>query len=377
MRKALVILVDGLPFWKRSSELTPFLDSLPAAPLEPGLGFSINLYPEMLAGKQPDDLGFFNKWKLREPLQEPGPPARMGRRVLDVSRVSFPGSRVLHKLLEPLTGPTGNVPFRYLPYFELNPKREVFDGAPYPTVFDHGSWRKIVASFDKQAGVGRRDAAAVAACKDVLDSGDNVFLLLADLDATAHARGIGSAFDRHLRQVDTWCRELVDRWQQCHGPGGAAVIMSDHGMAKVDPDGVVTHGLERRFGGATAASFVYMLESVMLRVWVRDPTLHEPIRAYLESLDFGFLMTNDERRRHGIATPGFGDLIFMLDEGKVFYPNFFGGRRPKAVHGYDPRCSSQHGVVACTEDVPLPPRSADVYPFLLSLLGAGSETVRA
>lgn len=370
MKPTLVILVDGLPHWA-VDENASFLADLGAKPLRPSLGFSVNLYPHLLAGKTPDDLGFFNKWSLapEERLRSPGPWKRAALRALDLSRANFTASRILHKALERLrvTAPTGNVPFRLLPYFELSPKREIFDDAPYENLFSFGDWEKIIASYIPR-GWGRRDELAVEKARKAISAGaSHVFLLLADVDAVAHARGVGGRFVEQIRQTDSWCRELTKLFLRRHGSDARVVVLSDHGMAATERSGGVNPRLEQRFGRASPDTFLYMVEAVMLRVWAWDESLERRIRESLGEGE-GWILSPEERAEFGITTPGFGHLIYLLPEGKVFFPNFFGGRFPRAVHGYHPKEDSQQGIVASTLGSTLPHNTNEMYPFLRNVV---------
>lgn len=377
--KLLLVLVDGLPYWKVSSELTPFLASIPVqGPLEPGIGFSINIYPELFAGKQPDDLGYFNKWRLKQPEEYALPPwlARLAARMADLSRVSQLGSRALHKLWERISGEENlaNVPFRLLHYYARNPAKEILKTDDYPTVFN--MWdMKLLLSYEFPGRLGEKDGEAVSAALHAMQSDASLFVLLGDLDTTAHVYGLDERFDVQIRRLDVWVEELAEAFQRSHGSEAHIVVLSDHGMARTDPRKAVLLNLERRFGPICYDRYVPFVDALMLRVWVRDQKLLAGMADYLGGVGGGRILSEEERRYFGVLNPDFGDIIFLLEEGYAFYPSFFGARFPKAMHGYHPKLDSQqayYGYIG-TDSVQLPTRSLEVFSVFQTLRSRGRE----
>jgi hypothetical protein len=84
------------------------------------------------------------------------------------------------------------------------------------------------------------------------------------------------------------------------------------------------------------------------------------------------LVTAKERQTYGLTSPGFGDFIFVLDEGLAFAPSTFARHKPAGMHGYHPLAPGQQAV--CIHFGPpwrgdLPQRMTDVYHMLRSALG--------
>jgi hypothetical protein len=372
-RALLLVLMDGLPYAKVSPGLAPFLASLPAqGPVEPGLGFSINIYAEMFAGRQPDDVGYFNKWRLKKP-EEIVPPNWLSgalATLADVSRVSQLASRGLHKIWERLTGRgnLANIPFRLLPFFAPNPSDEVFETADYPTAFRDWSMH-ILRSPDFPGSLGIKDERTVEAALEAAASRRSVFVLLGDLDGIAHAHGMSDDFDNHIRRMDKWCRQLSDAFGALHGERAHVVFVSDHGMAPTDAREAVSVDLEKVFGPVSYEKYVPFVDALMLRVWVQDPALLPDIEGYLGGLSPGRVLSGEERRHYGVMNRAFGDVILLLDEGSAFFPSFFGARFPLALRGYDPRLDSQQAFFgyAGTEAVSPPSRAVQVYEVLKAL----------
>mgnify|MGYP001069544371 CR=1 FL=1 len=343
--RLLLILVDGLPYYKVSSDLAPFLASVRVrGPLEPGLGFSINIYPELFAGRQPDDLGYFNKWGLKraEDFAQPRRIARLLAGVADVSRVSQLASRALHKLWEGAIGEKNlaNIPFQLLPFYARNPSEEVLETDAYPTVFSIWGTR-LLLSYKFPGRLGEKDNRTVEEALRAMGSGASLFVLLGDLDGIAHVHGLDARFDAHLRRLDVWVEELVRAFRQRHGSAAHVVVVSDHGMARTDPSKAVSLRLQRRFGHIRYDTYVPFWDALMLRIWVQDQGLLSDMLDYVSGFEFGRVLSEEDRQYFGVTKREFGDIIFLLKEGFAFYPSFFGARFPKALHGYDPKLDSQ------------------------------------
>jgi predicted AlkP superfamily pyrophosphatase or phosphodiesterase len=172
--------------------------------------------------------------------------------------------------------------------------------------------------------------------------------------------------------LDGWCHELIETFGARHPDGHQVVICSDHGMADVER--AVDAGLRSRFGAPRPGRYVYFLDANMLRVWSDDARLRDDVGAFLRERGDGVLLTPAQRVRHGIASPAFGDHVFVLDEGAIFWPGWYGGYFPRGMHGYMPDIASQqaifiHAGTGAAADRPLPARSRDIHAFLQDMFG--------
>jgi hypothetical protein len=83
---------------------------------------------------------------------------------------------------------------------------------------------------------------------------------------------------------------------------------------------------------------------------------------------------DDERARHGLTNPAFGDIVAVLDEGWCFQPSTFARHIPRAMHGYHPEVASQHAVLAHRGAHPpslAATRTLDAYAVFEAALGRG------
>jgi len=92
-------------------------------------------------------------------------------------------------------------------------------------------------------------------------------------------------------------------------------------------------------------SYVYFVDSTLIRIWLFDHALENTIHDYISSTVPGKFLTWEERRKYGVDTQIAGDLLFVCEEGVAPLPSFAGGARAKALHGYLPENMNQHGIM--------------------------------
>jgi hypothetical protein len=198
---------------------------------------------------------------------------------------------------------------------------------------------------------GDNDAFA-ALCRDLRKAGTGpvrAFLAMAELDHIFHRDGKGSsAYTEYVARVD---EQLETIWglllERANRP--RLCLISDHGMAPVER--VVTFDLEKAVGGV-GRRYGYFVDATMARVWANDLEALSEIRRWLDTSGMpGRCLDAEERKRWGISSNEFGDLIFLLDEGVTFAPNFFGDRPCRAMHGYWPSLESQQGLIASSVEL--------------------------
>ncbi len=372
----LLIFIDGFPHYvlKKDNFFIGQLDTV--APLQPGFGFSVNIFAELYAGLTPDDAGYLNIWELEQgddfgrTAVRVAPLKKAAQRIVDrFTRRPQQFSRLLHKVYERIVheGNIGNIPFSYLPYFRRSsgarPINYIFD-EPGMMVFRH---EQIPGS------IWDRDEAAYARALDSVKRGDSVFVTFGSLDHTGHLAGPGSPrFVQRAKLVDGWCKEMIEAFLAAHSQDGHVVICSDHGHT--DVHATVSLDFEKRFGKPGFDTYWYFLDSTMARVWVKDQQLRGRIAEFLGHHPDGTLLDDAKRAEYGISNQSFMDLLFVLHAGKTLWPSWTGGRFPKGMHGYLPKEPSQQGIfvfhgpdAAKEHPLPLPIRSRDVYHFLRRL----------
>ena len=85
MKKVLLVFIDGLQY-DIAIEKMNILKKANNSRIIPGIGFSNNIYPEMLCGKNPDEIGYFNEWS---PIKDKKNKLPFYLRFLDIFRSSL------------------------------------------------------------------------------------------------------------------------------------------------------------------------------------------------------------------------------------------------------------------------------------------------
>jgi hypothetical protein len=363
MPASLWIFIDGLGY--EDAVANTRLKELRSSPVTPGIGFSNNLYPEMLCGTNPDEIGYFNEWSPVEMPRE--------RRVpffhwLDAFRGMLYVNAGLRKiLLRKVFGmDAANIPFRYLHLFAPQGSHDFRDLGDGSLLSEHHF--HIVDSVEHRGRPGPRDIRALDEMDATLEH-RNTFLSLVDYDNLQHIFGVGSPETRaHLEIVLERTARLAERFVG-YDSENTVYLFSDHGMAPVSS--VVDLAVEKQLGPMDPSSYLYFIDSTMIRFWVRDPQLAPSIRDFLSSLEHGEILSERERAAAGVTSPDFGDFIFRAHEGVMYAPNFFGARPAKAMHGYDPELPLQQaffGEIAGRTDASLPRASKEIHGFFEALM---------
>jgi hypothetical protein len=359
----IIILIDGMPYNYVNEDKAPFLNSIKRKGFKPGPGYSLNIYNELLAGKNPDDVGFFNIWKLKENHGLIPKLRSYAGSLLDLLITNFYLSRVMHYALfkfKILGADYSNIPFRLIPFVDKIPAKTVFE-VDYETILTKYDFKVLNAS-KVNAKAGARDETLIGELKESVGKG-NVFVLMADLDALAHKAGMSTEFDSHLLKCDKWVESVA---AQCEMVGESLVILSDHGMKKVKESDSFSVNVEKACGRASSSSYLYFLDATMIRFWIYDESFRVKIESYMNSLEEVFEINKSRRSQLGITKKDFGDLIYFTKEGKYIHPCFLGSSHPLALHGYDPDFLSQEAYLGGiningTGEVD---KAVDMYKFL-------------
>lgn len=355
----LILFVDGLPYGQIGK--TSYLQTLKGTSVRPGFGYSVNQQAELFADSSPDDLGYFGEWTHILGTERSFPLSLLG----SMRRVSPIVDRGVHYVLDRKLGiECANIPFGSLPLFERVGQYPLTDEFDEETVLDRYGVERIVPDFEP-IPYDEKDKVATQRAVEVIRSGvGNLLVSLPGLDGTGHNHGVGSAeYDNRLREVDEHCRRIVSEFERVN-QNPSVVIVSDHGMANANR--TVDLGMEERFGPPTPESVVYFYDSLYLRCWVDDEADRREVESYLESKNVGEVLEHSVREANGVSNRAHGDVLFILDEGYSFAPNYFGLQSMSAYHGYHPDNESQqatflhHGFTPRTE----PNRLSDVYGIL-------------
>jgi len=364
---SLIVFVDAFPY----SELmkAPFLNGFRyRRPLVPNIGYSVNLQAEIFTGKSPDDLGYFCDWKF-DPEKSPFRSWNKILSLLTPLEFGYLPRRFVHKVLSRFRGvECKDIPMRFLPH--LSPtKRDVFSmDFPGGSLFTQFGFA-IIKCTDFRGELWERDVAVFEKAKEELKTRPRLVLMLGALDGCGHWEGVGSAkWDSLIGALDDKCRELCEVYER-HYRGGTVAVLSDHGMSNVQRG----HKIDlSRLNGKRCKCFV---DGTIIRVWSGDEDVLDDASKYLNSVDWGSLLSEAERRDAGITNREFGDLIFIANEGEQICPSFWGAKLSKGMHGY--RASNkQMGIALLSWEPRMAPRewaAQQVYRELRRAMGEGED----
>ena len=194
------------------------------------------------------------------------------------------------------------------------------------------------------------------------------------VDSAGHAIGPDApGMGRSVEAADGLLGQLVDGIARLpHGARVILVVVSDHGMATLDPER--RHALAELMdldgirAVTTGLPIGLHVADVTRRTEVRD-TLNEGLRDAR-----AYLREEVPARLHYRASPRIGDVVVIPDEGATVQVRR-SASSPRGLHGWDPHLPSMHGIFLAAGPGIVPGthltavESVDVYPLLAHLLG--------
>jgi hypothetical protein len=363
----------------------------------------------MFTGTYPDTSGNFSAYGY-DPENSPftwvrslGPLAKMYR-----GRLAMVPARAAVKRVTKMK--TGNfhtdpawIPGEFLPYFELvEDTKPVFDpGAlPFTSVFDLCR-EKSKPFFYGAHPVSGDDEEIYNMVLERIQRRDPTELYVAQfsaMDEGCHRHGPilppdwTRAEDQSDRDIEKMRRELleIDRkirviheHLQANYENVNLLILGDHGMAPVRRRVNVLKDLKST-GMKPSKDYVVFLDSTFAKIWFRNETARRRITAHLEGVDYGWMLSPEERRalRIDFKHRRYGDLMLAAKPGVLFWPDYFHiVERPiKGMHGYiDKREETESALLLHGPDVPRRDVGkrvlVDVFSTLTDLVGLPGNDV--
>ena len=165
---------------------------------------------------------------------------------------------------------------------------------------------------------------------------DLVILKLNSLDRLGHTYGpLSREVRARLEYLDAEI-ERSFRVLRKEYKGLFYIVMSDHGMTPVEKTIDIEKILSREVSAKPLKDYVYYIGSTFTSFWFFNNSAREEVMSILQKLrSYGRILSDEELTMLGISKELYGHLIFALNEGIVFFPNFFQRRNiPKGMHGY-------------------------------------------
>lgn len=368
MDSNLIIFIDAFP--NIHLEWAPFLKSFPCQGIvQSGIGYTVNLSAELFSGRRPDEVGFFNKWTYAED----GPLAKYQvyekfLKVIEKNR--FFEKKVREKYKKVLK--TSSIPICLVPWLKkkcMDVKSDMFS---YANIFNTNK-EFVIIEPTGYTGIDQDESIYLRAKNEIQKNANNIFCYFLGLDSVAHTYGISSIDVKNkIQTLDVWINELYQLFLTKQ-KNVNFIVVSDHGMADVhrlvEPS-IWIKKIKKNAKGRV----IYFIDSVMVRFWFQQKEDIHIIEEFLGEWKDGRVVSYEEREKFGITKRDGGDILFMLDEGKLFFPDFFMGKYRKqnesarAMHGYLPLSETLQGILLYRgkEKVSIPKviETKDVYRWL-------------
>jgi len=163
-----------------------------------------------------------------------------------------------------------------------------------------------------------------------------ILLRLASPDRLGHKYGPESEEVRkRVREIDEIVKELIKTGTESDS-SMHFVIFSDHGMVPVKGH-VDLISLLRGLPVRIPEEYIVFLNSTVANFWFGTNKVREMVTKELGNIEQGMVLDKPKLKELGIDGIGaeYGDLLFALKEGYVFFPDFYRRRKlPKGMHGY-------------------------------------------
>lgn len=320
-------------------------------------GYSCTAIPTILTGSPPSEHGHFSFFlhNGQSPFESLAPLGLIPEFIAGRGRVR----NKISGLVKRLYGFTGyfqlyNVPFEYLKYFDYCEKQDLYQPgglAPCQTLFDELHSRNVnffVSDWRKS------EKYNLAQAKEVIDKGevDLAYIYTAELDGLLHFRGKGHPdiakkvehYEKHLIEILSVARK---RYKEV-----SFAIFSDHGMNDIFEDVELMKpiaDLKLEFG----EDYIACYDSTMARFWFKKEEAKKAIQEVLRAESRGRILTKEELSTWGSWFPDgrYGELIFLMDPGRLIVPSFMGKKTMKGMHGYDPSCADAAAMMVSNEEI--------------------------
>ncbi len=377
-RLVLMVIIDALDHCLSGDHA--FLPEYASArpPVRSMLGFSSANIPTIMTGLPPDRHGHFMMYRK---AGRDGVFRRIAPVVSALSRLTGRHWQLRRWTARQIrmSGITGyfslyEVPLRWIGRFDLCQRRSLFRPGGFCGI-------ESLVDILTEDGKGRAwgwDVPEEQAFREVEEEiGRGVMRALMVytpfLDGLLHAVGpfdpqARGALDRYQEVLRLWMKIAAGRYGEVR-----LFVFGDHGMAPVHSHHDIWSGL-RSLSARAPGEYLYFLDSTMARFWFFSDRARNEVMSFLGEQEYGRILHEQELADLGCAfrEQEYGEVIFLLHEGRILVPSFMGSQPVRGMHGYHPDDAHSHtALVTNTEDLSCPKDLRELHGLLRS------EIVRA
>ncbi|MEM4275788.1 MAG: alkaline phosphatase family protein [Candidatus Nitrosocaldaceae archaeon] len=342
-----MILVDAFSIAYLNEETMPYIYNIGKegllTSLKPLFAFK-GIETTLFTGKWPNEHGIFTEMRLRStytPIAD-----RLFEyfiRLVDVSNHDklMKLSRIVGECIfrGTRTRLTPNIiPPKMLKYFTASQHEPIYKTkmANIPTLFDRLRANNIKFKFIEPS-ILNGDEGTIKKIKRYMKNKEIGFwyIKFSGFDREGHIYGPEPLlFREKIIATERYIEEVINIF------GGIdninLLLVTDHGMSRVN-NYIDLMSLNKLNNISLYKDYIVFLDSTLARFWFFNNYAKNKVVEYLNTLEFGHVVSDKEKNILKIPDnrTQTGDVMFVVDEGYVIYPDFWSGtRKPKGMHGY-------------------------------------------
>jgi len=164
--------------------------------------------------------------------------------------------------------------------------------------------------------------------------------------------GLGHRFGPYSTECITYAKSLdsallrtYQKLKKSYGKNLTFLVFSDHGQCEQKFRVNILAELGR-FNLSLGKDYLCFIDATLALFWSQNEAKKEKILNILNQIKLGKVIDDHHRERYHIqfTDDRFGDIIFVLNPGGTFFPNFFSPfGAMKGLHGYLPEYEVQKG----------------------------------
>ena len=356
--KLLLLYLDAWPFRYADVLLREVRSVDPravCARLVPVFGYTDCFKVSMLTGMCPDEQGYWVSYMFSN-SGKPRPIPKVFSTLLDSSILPIKGIRfILNRFIAIHmfhVKTWGNISEQGIkteyPFMEID---RCLRAKRFRTLFSELESRGIRYSVLEDRFYGHKLDVFAKTVAEHMTRNDVVLAYIDEPDFWGHRHGVE---DPNYIDLLKWLSGIVKHLIKLAINRGFSYLMfSDHGMTTVK-DYIDLYGLVLK-DPDYGKTYVVGIDATFFRIFYldsykRDSHVLSKVKKLLRS-KASLLREKDFRRYRLPLDRRYGDEVYTLHEGVVFYPNFFSWLKPRGMHAYSPDYASQHGVILASKDV--------------------------